>query len=550
MRKLIGCVLALLMIVLLSPWFTGMWFQRTYQNVITFYNLQGGFNIDLMKYHRGWWASDATLQIEVIDPDVLRYFSELGINNPKLTVTFYQHIQHGPVILDSSASSTFGLAFIRNAVNLSKDLRLLVQSVNADQPLVVNVNDFVTFFGEYYKSFTVSPFKLMDINKKTMIQFNQGSQGSLWIFPNNRRMNGNIALQSVLIMNGKNVITIPTLSLQFKQYRTPSGLWLGQSGVMASDVTWLGENDLSVHLSDINFHGTLDEKAGEIYGRRYLDIKQIEVAGRSIGPVHLQMSASGLSVKGVLNLIAAYQKIMRRGELYESQLSQNMSSLVPTLFSTNTEVTIDGLNVDSPDGNLQLSAKMNWPFNESSADGVYGLYQDANAQAQLRVSKELLNKIINDISQLSYFRSITSERRDELIDLQNNLQSAGQRNFLFISQLVRDGVISEDQALELLAIQKNDASLEEYFSTLKKMYLDRQISRQLTYMLFWQYADVKQHVAMLDQAFDVDQKIVKQQMHDQITQWIKEGYITQDKNDYVISVHKDNVSVKVNGKEL
>lgn len=550
MRKLIGCVLALFVIVLVSPWVTGLWFERSYHQLITFYNLQGDFNIDLMHYHRGWWSSDAELHIEVINPEVLQYFAELGIKNPKVDVTFQQHIQHGPVIFNSGASPLFGLATIRNQVHLSNDIQAVMQSTRVQKPLVVEVKDFISFTGGYHKYFSISPFQVVYTKNNLLIQFNQGLQGNVWVSPTERRFSGDVILSHFVMSSGKNVLTVPKLDVQFKQYRTRNGLWLGQSGMFASEVDWNDENENVIHLSDVDFHGNIDEKSGELYGLKSLSVKEVMLDGRLIGPVHFQVSAVGLSSKGLVNLIAAYQKVVRRGELYESQLRQNITSLVPSMFSTKTEIKIDNLQVMAPEGSLQLSGKMYWLFNESSTDGLLGLYQDANANASLRVSKNFLNKIIDDISQLSYFRSISPERRDELLDLQSNLQTANQRNFLFISQLARTDRLSEDDAIQLLTLQRNDEPLEEYFAVIKKLYLDRQISRQLSYMLFWQYVAVKHQVKMLDQAFDIDQQIVKQQMQAQITQWIKDGYIKQEKNDYVISVQKDSGSIKVNGKEI
>lgn len=550
MRKFFVVILTFLAISILSPWFTGIWFERTYRSLIAFYNAKTDVNIEILQYHRGWWKSKAVLYIHFLHPEIRQYFKDLGVQNPGLDITLDQSIEHGPVIIQPESPSRFGLAYIHSLVFLSKDIQKIMQAADENQPIIITNNDLVTFAGNYYKHFAISPFQLMYVKNDLLLKFIQGIRGDLWISPRKNHFQGKVNLQSVIAMSGNNILTSPDFVIQFDQYQSKSGLWLGDSSVITSQINWDNNSQTLLQLFGMNFHGNIGESVGELYGLKVLELDQLNLAGRSLGPIHLKISASGLSVKGLLNVMDAYQKITNRGELYESQLKQKILSLLPAIFSKKSELKIDELEVISPEGNLQLTGKMNWPFNGASSDGFIGIYQDSKAEAKLRVSKKFLNKFLDDISQLPYFRSITQERRNQLLDLQQNMQSANQRNFLFISWLALNGFLTENDAIQLLTLQRNDEPLIKYSELLKKLFLDRVISRELSYKLFWQYVDVKHQVNLFDQALDVDQKIVKQQMEAQVNEWVKDGYITQEKNDYVISVQKDNGLIKLNGKGI
>jgi uncharacterized protein YdgA (DUF945 family) len=408
----------------------------------------------------------------------------------------------------------------------------------------------VTFSGKYYKHIKFPGFQFINSENNLHFNSNHGIQGYVWIYQKNPRVSGEIKLSEFTVTDGKNVLSIPSLIFKFDQYRAESGLWLGKAALAISEIVLSDPNGNHWNLSHIDFNGAINEASGKVSGYRTFDISRISFGDEAIGPLHLQLRITALNSQAIVNIIDAYQKIMREGELYQSQLQSKISSLLPRIFSRKSNIKLEAFDITAPQGNFQMNGQMYWPLSGSPAQDISELFQDASAQANIRVAIPLLDKLVAYASQLPYFRSVSPARHDELVNLQLNLQFANQRNYLFIIMLTNKNILSEQIAVNLLEMQKNDASLDEYYVMLQEIFLRKQISRVLSYALFWQYLDVKNHVNALEQALDSDEKTINQQLQAQFDDWVKQGYITRDKNDYVVTIQKDSSVTRVNGKDI
>lgn len=534
MRKLIVGLVALMLVIILAPWAMGIWFEHSYRQVAASFNAQDDMVVQIQEYHRGWWRSSAVVHVQIKNPDVRKFVEQSGVANAKLDFVLQQDIQHGPLLYryTKGLPSVFGLASIHNIHS------------------VLNDNDLVTFSGNYFKSFYFMPVSLKAVDNQFHFIFDKGISGGVWFLPAENRMMGNVTLSDFSVTQDNYIVLIPNATLQFDQYRAPSGLWLGSVRLKLPEINVQNNDGSKINIEDLDFYTDNKESGDVIKAFNDLSVGKMDFGVEVLGPLHVQISASDLNANAILNMIAAYQKIQNEGELYQSQLQQKMSAMLPKIISEDSEIKLDSLKLVAPVGRLQISGEMNWPLHLAPASGALLLFQESSAQANMRISQELVNKLIGYISWLPSFRSVSPERHAELIELQKNLEMANQRNFLFISMLVHYGVLSDNNALELLGLQKADASVDEYFRVIKILFLDKKITLMVSHMLFWQYADVKHQIQVLNQALDADQLSIQQQMRNQVEAWVKAGYISKEKNDYVITIQKENDTMKVNGKEL
>jgi uncharacterized protein YdgA (DUF945 family) len=551
MRKITGIVLSLILVIFISPWLLGWWLQHVYQELITSYNKQGNVVIEVMHYHRHWLSTDAKFHIQIINPAVRQLFVDAKKTNPNLEITVAQHIQHGPILSHKTADmpSMFGLAFIYNSIDLSEDIKSLFQATS-NQAVSLGGDDYISFAGNYLKHIVLSPVRYVYKDANLNFEFKQGIQGHVWIYPNQHHFSGEFELADFVLKNGDDIIGAPNIKFIFDQHQSINQLWIGHAGLELASLSMRNDIGDQLAITGVNFQGDISEASGELSDARRLTIEKIEIDGETFGPVHLKLKTSGLSAKAITDLIATYQKINQQGELYASQLKLKMLSLIPGIFSGNAEIKLEDFDVVAKEGRLQAKGKMDWFGGESSVSDFSELLDDSNIQGKLRISKVLANRFVEYASQMPFFRTISRKRRMELLDLQDNIELANQRNFLYLVVLVDGKTLAESSALNLLGLQKSSAPLSEYAKATRDLFLGGQIDRLLSYRLLWLYIDIKQRSDDLDQALLMDDKSLRKSLHTEFNDWVKAGYITQDKEDYVISIQKEQSLLKLNGKEV
>src|SRR5690242_3778599 len=119
MRVIGIIVLFIAAIIIGGPWATGIYFERNYDAILTFYSAHG-INVKKISYTSGWFSSDATIQLEINNPQYIKALQLMGIdpNEAPKQYVIDQHIQHGPILYHyvDGLPSVFGLAAINNTL--------------------------------------------------------------------------------------------------------------------------------------------------------------------------------------------------------------------------------------------------------------------------------------------------------------------------------------------------------------------------------------------------------------------------------------------------
>lgn len=509
MRKWIGAGLAAGLVLIVAPWLVGLWFQYQYQELVAVANAKGHVAITMTHYHRRWFSSNAELHIRFLDPGMTRIGAENG-KNPVFEITVNQTIMHGPVFYRDASylPSFFGWVSIDNVIQLSPDMQKWMQF---SQAIYFRNIDVLTLSGNYFSYFSLPAFMLTQADSDLHFNFNDGLTGKIWLRSDMQHVRGELSMKDFVITDEEGVAT---------------------------------------HLSDFTASSFIDESAKKLHGTTQIDIKKLMLGEQETGPLHIEFDVSDLEAGALADLITAYKTIFTQGELYQSQLQQKISTMVPQIFSKTSEIRLAALNLQSATGQLEASGSLSWPGLGVPSANIGELWDDATGEANVEISKSLVDTALNYMAQLPNFRSFSPEKRRELLDLEKSYEAANQRNYLFIVSLVNSNQLKEEVALELLALQKHTVPVAEYFSALKTLFLNSAISREMSYTLFWQYLAVREKVSLFEQLFAVDQQSVKSRLRTQFDQWVKEGYIKQERGHYKMTIQKENGAIRLNGKEI
>lgn len=551
----IAIVLAAI-IVLVCPGIVGMYFQHTYQRIIADENANENVDIHILQYKRHWFSADATISLDVIHPDFFKVVHALGIPYDDIPhqYIFVQHIQHGPLMyhMVDGVASLVGLAAIQNRMLLTPDVKRLLAHLHVIDPnrFIAKNIDFVALNGSLLKHITLN--KVQIISQTSPIQIKQKELDTyVWYNPIKQTIEGELNLTGLNVSDPVNSLKIPEVKLQWNLKQTPAQLWLGNVSLWVSDFIW-DENTANLFsIKGFAVSGESSEKNGLMDGTKTIDIERIKTSMQDMGPIHLQFSVEKLNANALATLVDAYQEIMVRGELYQSQLQTKMYSLLPNVFNTQSQLILNGLTIETPEGQLHMTGEMHWTIDEASMpDDLMELLQAANAKIDLRVTKALTEKAIDIASQLPFFNSVGPSLSEVYWDIRQQLYFSQRQNAFLLAGLVDHNLIPENSALDLLLLQKRMTPYVQYANVVKSLFLQKEITRETTYLLDWQYQQVDTPAEQLENLVANNQNAVLKDMHNQLQDWLKQGYIEEDHQDYVASIVQTQGSYKINGHEV
>lgn len=539
-----GLVVAV--ILTFGPLFTGMYFQREYNKILAFYNSNQQIHIQLIEYKRHWFHSNALVKIKIVNSD---FFDHVIQDFPKEYV-LQQYIQHGPVIyyLTDGLPSLFGLAAIHNSLQLTPETTKLFAALGLNQNSLDMNDDFITFNGNYYKHIK---FRMLDaIYPNTIIHVKlKEFEGEFWLWPLQERISGNLQFQGLSIADDQASITAPSIALQFDQHVNVKNFWLGNNSLLIPEINWVEEGVASIEIHDVNFNGFVEEQTGMLNGSRQFDIGKINLDDNEVGPLHLQFSVARLDAQAAEELLLTYHKIMQRGELYQSQLKQNIYMLLPDLITPGASVTLDDLEVKTPEGKLQMNGELNWALEKASIpDNLMDLLQVATARLDLRVSKDLINKWITFAANFSLFNRAGPDLQQVYQSTRKEVYQALQQNSYIIIELVRQNLLTDKDAVDLLTLQKQMVSMDNYSDELSKLLLEKSISLETNHILILSYAEVQNPLFKLNSLIKQNQDNAQQGLQSQLVDWIKRGYVKQEQNNYIVSIYQGQNGIKINEK--
>jgi len=559
MRKLIAIVILLVaiggLVLAVGPWVSGFYFQRDYNQLFATINTNNANKnipvyFEVNQYQRGWFSSKATIIANITDPQWTAFLESLGLQANKVPhkIIIDQRIQHGPIIYHPVAgfSSPVGFAMVSSRLRTTPEVMAFLQFFQLQPDVLQEDNDLYSLMGRYYNYVKIAPFHLtyaqgLHVQSDGLESHIQGRMDL-------SQVSGTILLKKLSVFDNEDAITIPETTLQFDQYKSPQNLWLGSNALLLPKLTWKEVGGRSCVIQGVNFSGDVRENAGMLSGSRLFLVENVDFDHEQSGPYRLQVSVKQLDAQVFADMLAAYQAITQRGELYQSQLRQKMLTMLPGLVSQKGSIKLDEFSAKTPQGDFLLQSELTFRDN-ALPDDIGGFIRAANLHMNLRIAKPLAEKLIQLASGLSLLNQDT--RASEIYaDAREKMYLAGKQNAFFLSELVRTGFISLPNALQLYNLQKKWVSLDEYAQEIKQLLFTRKISLATDYQLFWQYAEVNSPLQTVEEAVKANQAAVAREMHSQLADWLKNDYITQQNNDYLLSAVFSDGELKINNKSL
>lgn len=510
--------------------------------------------IRVADYKRGWFSSDATSVIKISDTNLRNILLELGASVQDLPdsveLVIVQHIQHGPIFYRHSFPNLLGFAAIDHKLVIPQNEQAFFAKLNITDSILRSSQTVLGFTGKFNTTFEIKNYNMVVPNAALEARFEVIKANiSQWLFSD--RLKGKIVFDNFYLKSDASSVVLPRAAIRFDLHKDRNGLWVGSHKLSLSQIIFRDAVNGSYEADDVDTTGDVSELSDLLTAKKDVVVKNVQYKDQVFGPFLLQVSADRLNAEAIANLIAAYKDIREHGELYESQLRQKMFFILPNVVSPGASIRIDKLQVNTPDGLLQLQAKLAWPReNFIAPDNMQDLMQSSKLQASLRISTALLDRMISIASKLTYLYQVPPEDRGALVELNNNIRLMTQQNTNAILDLVQTNELSEEDSLGLLTLARNNVPYEEYEQQVRTLLFARKINRETMYLLDWLYAELSSQQTMLDQGLQRYEIAVEKQLHSQLDQLLKMGYVVQNKDDYYVALVREEGVFKVNGKVI
>jgi uncharacterized protein YdgA (DUF945 family) len=437
-KKILWITAGFALFLLLLPLTAGIALQYLYKNSEAYYNHRGRISVQIENFHRGWFTSEAKINIKVVDPNLIQLAKQADIPNPQLFITVIQKIHHGPFLWDTDIKKYTGLACIHNEVHFSPDIEKIFHTN------IMKSADIITLTGNYILNINL-PF--IEYHKSLLIQATQGIKGNVIINIQQDHFIVDIVIPT-LILSQENGFLIQSTNtkISFDRYKSLEGLWLGKTNLTMSNLSFKNIDNNQFIISNLHFKQNLTEVGGQLQGINWIDLDKLNINEQLFGPINLLFKASGLNTKAVKSILDV--NIMNQlGELDLTALQSRFLNIFPTICTTNVIINIQSFRLATTQGVMTASGYLTWPPHAVTPDLAATLLK-ADVDLNIDISKALAQKMMDYATQIPILKTDNTDA--------NTLKGHWNSD---ISQLLKYDFITEDNDSYQVIISRKDGLL-------------------------------------------------------------------------------------------
>lgn len=568
MRK-IGYLIGGLIIILLAlaPLIDGYFFKQNYLNLLTAMNQESGSKINLVEYHLGWMSSDAKTSVELKDP----------IQGTPIIITITQHIMHGPLVHDLNNHWNLAQAQIQSHFLLPDSFNNLLFGPDVKtHAAIIQIDTLATFRDEYYNQISMPAINLQLPNGSKLTW--QGLTGDSYLQLENHKIYhteaainfGGVTLQTIA-----GTLTSQNILIQYDVTRNAIGLMDGSYAVSSPGfaVTSMKGN---IDIEEISFKDSFSVDNNNFFNNQTeFSLKNLNLPEFRLNSMNIQINENNLSAEGVLNYINTIYQLKEKSYMIPPDQIQ---ALFTKLITTKTTLNENAALVTAF-GSFVSDGQVYWPNPVQTFDEAVN---NANFKINVRISASLINHMI-DIAAV--------KQHEEVAKSHPELLSGDDAAINLIDQWGKQNLISDSASISLKDLVKMHLSTKDFATNVDEFILRKDIPTNLATELKMQYAKIKiadPHLnattgnakpqsaanmqpitnstaathtsSMADVSETADDSQTTNQtsttqtqialtakMKKQIDDLVKQGYLKQDKDDYITTITRENGVIKING---
>ncbi|MDF1684684.1 MAG: YdgA family protein [Legionellaceae bacterium] len=462
MKRIIGVLVLLLVIVLSGYFITGLVTENTLKKNVSTFNQANLLSVELTEYHRGLLKSEAELSWRMQTPEkIIHQEDGRSLVVPPKSYIFDMPftIYHGPIIFEHGHIH-LGLGMAHGELSLPETYLNEFDKTfasNSTQPHLM-LNAFVTYLNKTQLEVDVPAFKLLSKDDQNHVEW-LGMNSSFVFSPKRARMQGDVAVDGLHLMGEQLQLIFEKLTSSYDMYRAENGLYLGDARVHLP-ILQLSNKDngtLKIKQLDVSSNSEVDR---ELFASQlHVSFETLIMHDKTYGPAELDMSTQNLDEEVLANLNNQAHQLQQAG-VNRSQAQQALLSLlpdVPKLLSQGAVFEMSKLKIKLPDGLMDASLRIAFP--ETEADAPLQILPNVEGAGQLKMPAAFVKSLfVRSYKQKLLMASINAdspvtEKPDEAYTAPVNLdQQAIHQADQKLADLIRAGAFQakeRDYVLDL-----------------------------------------------------------------------------------------------------
>lgn len=397
MKKVVVIFVVIFALLLAGYYATGVLTERNIKQNIAALQDSNKLKIRVANYRRGFFKSDAILNVEFISSPKVIYQGSQKIFRPSNTyfTAVPLRIYHGPIILDG-LKPKLGLGYAKTNITFPghyiKHFNNKYTKESTRPELQLGV--FVNFMANTSLTLITPEFTLVSNQKDSNFKW-RGMTTNIDMSKNLADIRGDVKIAGINWLHDKTLTVLDSVTSSFKLYKSDFDLYLGESTVAipAANVSQGDTKLIEVNNLDLKSNSYIDKKLFNSSLQASLDKFYINKETYQNSSIDLYIR--NLDAKTLINVNNKIKRAQNGSDRQRKQAIISVLPDLPELLNKGAEFEISDFNINMDTGSVRGNFILSLP-NDSNKNPFY-LIQKVRGDGQITISKDLLNSILYDI---------------------------------------------------------------------------------------------------------------------------------------------------------
>jgi uncharacterized protein YdgA (DUF945 family) len=396
MKKIIGLVVVLAVLVLGSYYGMGYLTERKIKEGLNFVNQKNGWTASIVQYNRGWFTSTATFDW------VLHVPAQTVQNNGQAQTIPAQNykmpmpvtIYHGPIIF-SNKGIKFGAGYAHTTLTIPMQYMQQFNELFSSQSTkpTMLIDFLVSYLGNSSMDMSVPAFKLFAKDGKSVFAW-QGLSTTTNLSSNLDKVGGNITLDGLSFQKNPIDAKMATVTSEYNLHKTEKGLFLGSASLSFPSFVVMESGKKLFELGQFDIHSDSDIKEGLFNSHVKTSVDKIITHDKTYGPGHLEVSVRNLDADALARLNEEAKQIQQGTEAERQRALLAMLPDLPKLLNRGAQFEITEMNLVMPEGTLEGNLMLTLPKDEIG--NPFELVQKIQGSGRLKVPAVVVKQIMTE----------------------------------------------------------------------------------------------------------------------------------------------------------
>lgn len=416
MKKIVGLVVILAVLILGSYYGTGMITERKVRETVKVINQNNGIYAEIKSYSRGWFHSTASIDWNLQIPERVidgANAKPQTIPAQKYEISMPLAINHGPFIFSDSGMK-FGVGFAKTDLDLPpKYVKQFDSLFTADSTKPqVDLGLFVNYLLKSRITLAVPEFKL--VAKKGSGQLTwEGMDTSVSMNSDLSNIDGDFTVNGMSFSQDGKKVTIDAITSSYDLKKSVYGLFTGSASLSFPSMVVTNQGAKIFELDDLSMKSNSDISGKTISSSVSLTLDALMLKDQKYGPGSFELAIRNLDAQAMGRINELSSKLQNGKDDQKQQAMMQLLQELPALASQGPEIEISQMTFKLPDGKVEGTLLLSLP--KIASANIMSIVQSLNGTAHFEVPRALVQMAAAD----TFKKSIMNNQLQQAMAQQN-----------------------------------------------------------------------------------------------------------------------------------